>query len=211
MWFLHVSTLFWLCIIYCTVCVRCVRAVSLRRNTGCQNTVWSNSGNVKPTEKWRLHLWLWPRIHPCFCLWDNSHSLTTVFFPQQLAHSVNLLLFMISFCQGSCIKTNHSHLHKTLIFVFNKIVNVVMFSYWLLWPGCNVAHSVCQNLFSLIANESNPAAFCGENIEYVESFPVRHSLRILRLPPSPHDYVQSNTSDSMIHKPQYLGTSLIPY
>ncbi len=58
----------------------------------------------------------------------------------------------------------NSHHHKTLISFRNNIVRVILFLLTqhivILWHECNVAHSACGNVFSSIANESNPAAWC---------------------------------------------------
>lgn len=76
-----------------------------------------------------------------------------------------------------------------------------------------------ETLYGSIANESNPAAWCDvsnvglKQSEYDGSLHILHSLKVVCLIPSLHDYVYQYTSVTycMIHEPRYLGTSLIPY
>ena len=84
---------------------------------------------------------------------------------------------------------------------------------------CDIAHSAWGNWFSSTANESNPAAWCV--VQWTTKttwlwWKFAHSARFvsrLQIPPSLHDYVHwyTNATYCMMHEPQYLETSLIPY
>lgn len=128
----------------------------------------------------------------------------------------SLCYCLLGYFRRDHLNKSNSRYHKTLILFRNNIVRVVLFLLThhivILWHECNMAHSAFGNLFSSIAYESNPTAWCVVSCITKPTWiwwKFAHSAR----PAFFHHYITvcTNASYCMTHEPLYLGTSLIPY
>lgn len=113
-----------------------------------------------------------------------------------------------------------SHHHETLI-LFHNIVRSIIFidmlhSYFTAWlQHSPLSVETCSAwLLMKVTLQLDVQSNVGfKPPERYESWHILHSLRVARLLPSLHDCAHLYTSASycMIHEPEYLGTSLIPY